>query len=78
MAKPRETKLLEGQQDLPHYFVWVRGLSGPEPQKWAALDFGIDDWKRAQVLTYCELSEDDRHLSLAVLAGRYPPPPEGN
>jgi hypothetical protein len=70
MVKRRATD----PDDLPRYFVWVRGLDGPEPQKWMTMDFGVDDWKRAQVLAYLELPEDERHLSLAVLARRYPPP----
>ena len=65
--------------DLPRYFVWVRGLERPEPQKWASLDFGIGDWKRPQVLAWLELPEEERHLSLSALARRYPPPRmEGN
>jgi hypothetical protein len=60
--------------DLPPYFVWVRGLEGPEPQKWMTMDFGVDDWKRSQVLAYLELPQDERPLSLSVLARRYPPP----
>jgi len=65
--------------DLPRYFVWVRGLDGPEPQKWAPLEFGVGDWKREQVLAYLELPEEERHLSLSMLARRYPPPRvEGN
>ena len=60
--------------NLPRYFVWIRGLDGPEPQKWAALDFGVGDWKREHVLAYLELPEDERHLSLSMLASRYPPP----
>jgi hypothetical protein len=75
MATRRATRSQDGQ-DPPRYFVWVRGLAGPEPQRWASLDFGIDDWKRAQVLAYRELSEEDLHLPLAVLASRYPPPPD--
>jgi hypothetical protein len=70
MVKRRATD----PDDLPRYFVWVRGLDGPEPQKWMAMDFGVDDWKRALVLAYLELPEDERHLPLAVLARRYPPP----
>jgi len=62
------------QDDLPRYFVWVRGLEGPEPQKWAALDFGIGDWKRPLVLAWLELSAEERHLALSALARRYPPP----
>ncbi|MEK9279417.1 MULTISPECIES: hypothetical protein [unclassified Bradyrhizobium] len=70
MARRRTTE----PDDLPRFFVWVRGLEGPEPQKWMAMDFGVDDWKRSQVLSYLELPEDERHLPLSVLARRYPPP----
>jgi hypothetical protein len=72
MAKRRATDAKS--DDLPRYFVWVRGLEGPEPQKWASLDFGIGDWKRTQVLSYLELPEGEQHLALAALARRYPPP----
>jgi len=71
MARHRPTSSAD---NLPRYFVWVRGLGGPEPQKWAALDFGVDGWRRKQVLAYLELPEDERHLSLSMLAERYPPP----
>ena len=54
--------------DLPRYFVWVRGLEGPEPQKWTAMEFGVGDWKRPLVLAYLELPEDERPLSLSALA----------
>ena len=60
--------------DLPRYFVWVRGLEGPEPQKWVDMDFGLSDWKRPLVLAWRELSVDERRLSLSLLARRYPPP----
>jgi hypothetical protein len=60
--------------DLPRYFVWVRGLDGPEPQKWVEMDFGVGDWKRPLVLAWRELSADERRVSLAMLARRYPPP----
>jgi hypothetical protein len=72
MARRRATEGETG--DLPRYFVWVRGLEGPEPQKWMAMDFGVDGWKRALVLAYLELPEEERHLSLSLLARRYPPP----
>ena len=65
--------------DLPRYLVWVRGLEGPEPQKWASLDFGIGEWRRPQVLAWLELPVEERSLSLSMLARRYPPPRlEGN
>jgi len=59
---------------LPRYFVWVRGLEGPEPQKWEAMEFGVGDWKRPLVLAWRELSADERRLPLSMLARRYPPP----
>lgn len=70
MARTRTTDA----DDLPRYFVWVRGLEGPEPQKWTAMDFGVGEWKRSLVLAYLELPESERHLPLSVLARRYPPP----
>ena len=70
MARTRTTEA----DDLPRYFVWVRGLEGPEPQKWMTMDFGVSNWKRPLVLAYLELPADERHLSLSVLARRYPPP----
>ena len=60
--------------DLPRYFLWVRGPHGPEPQAWAELDFGVGEWKRAQVLVWRELRGDERALGLSALAQRYPPP----
>jgi hypothetical protein len=39
-----------------------------------AMDFGIGDWKRPQVLAWMELAGDERHLSLSMLSRRYPPP----
>jgi hypothetical protein len=72
MARRRATET--SADDLPRYFVWVRGLEGPEPQKWMAMDFGIGDWKRPQVLAWMELAADERRLSLSLLSRRYPPP----
>jgi hypothetical protein len=72
MARRRATET--EADDLPRYFVWVRGLEGPEPQKWMAMDFGVGDWKRPLVLAYLELPEGERHLPLSALARRYPPP----
>lgn len=62
--------------DPPRYFVWVRGLEGPEPQKWRTMDFGVNDWKRPMVVAFLALPEDERRLPLAELARRYPPPRE--
>lgn len=72
MARRRTTGT--DADDLPRYFVWVRGLDGPEPQKWGTMDFGVGDWKRPLVLAYLELPDDERPLSLSALARRYPPP----
>lgn len=76
MTKRKATRSGEQrEQNLPRYFVWVTGINGPEPQKWASLDFGIGDWRRPQVLAYRELAQDERQLPLSALARRYPPPP---
>ncbi|MCK1743629.1 hypothetical protein IVA80_22965 [Bradyrhizobium sp. 139] len=72
MARRRTT--VASANDLPRYFVWVRGLEGPEPQKWTAMDFGVGGWKRSLVLAYLALPEEERHLSMSTLARRYPPP----
>jgi len=72
MARRRTTEA--DADDLPRYFVWIRGLGGPEPQKWMAMDLGVGDWKRPLVLAYLELPEGERHLPLSALARRYPPP----
>ena len=72
MAGRRRTE--SDANDLPRYFVWVRGLEGPEPQKWTTMDFGVGDWKRPLVLAWLELPEDERRLSLSMLAARNPPP----
>jgi hypothetical protein len=70
-------RMTDAESDhLPRYFVWVRGLEGPEPQKWRTMDFGVNDWKRPHVLAFLALPEDERHLPLAALARRYPPPRE--
>jgi hypothetical protein len=60
--------------ELLRYFVWVRGLDGPEPQKWVDMEFGVGDWKRPLVLAWLELPVHERRLSLSMLARRYPPP----
>jgi hypothetical protein len=65
--------------DLPRYLVWVRGLDGPEPQKWARLDSGMGQGRPPQMLAWLELPVEERSLSLSMLARRYPPPRiEGN
>lgn len=72
MARRRATDTEPAE--LPRFLVWVRGLDGPEPQKWAALDFGVGGWKRPNVLAWRELPKEERGLSLSLLAHRYPPP----
>jgi len=70
----RRSERQQSVDEPPGYLVWVRGLSGPEPQKWTALEFGIDNSRQSQVLAYRELSREERALSLATLAERYPAP----
>lgn len=72
MARKRTSE--SDANDPPRYFVWVRGLEGPEPQKWRTMDFGVGDWKRPLVLAWLELPDNERRLSLSMLAARYPPP----
>jgi len=55
------------------FLVWVRGLRGPAPQKWAELYFGLGNWKRRQVLAWQPLSADEFEMSLDYLARLYPP-----
>jgi hypothetical protein len=54
------------------YFVWVRGLREPQPQKWAQMDYGIGNWKKYQILAYHPLSDEEQRLSLNELAKHYP------
>lgn len=56
------------------YFVWVRGLRGPAPQKWAELDFGVGDWKKRYVIAHYALTQDDAKRTLDELARLYPAP----
>ena len=65
MARRRTTDT--DADDLPRYFVWVRGLEGPEPQKWMTMDFGVGDWKRPLVLKGILHPDDAKHaLALGV------------
>ncbi len=56
------------------YFVWVKGLRGPQPQKWAELDFGVGEWMKRSgyVLSYFPLTPSEARLSLNELANLYP------
>jgi hypothetical protein len=52
------------------YFVWVRGLRGPTPQKWT--QFEKD--KGCDCLAGREIPSDLAHLSLRQLAALFPAP----
>jgi hypothetical protein len=60
------------------FLVWVRGLKGPEPQRFAdrPLSVGSDYWaeKSGRVLQIIELLADEEPLPLDVLIHKYPPP----
>jgi hypothetical protein len=61
------------ETERPLYFVWVRGLRGPEPQLWDEMYYGVANWKREYVLGYQLLLDDkERRLPLDELARRYP------
>jgi hypothetical protein len=55
------------------FFVWVRGLQGPEPQKWYELDFGINNWKKTVVIAWQPLSDKQLSLPIDDLMQLYPP-----
>ena len=59
------------------YFVWVRGLSGPEPQKWAELDLGVGNWKKRCILISYPLNEAESSRPIDQLRRLYPPPTQG-
>ena len=60
--------------DQPH-FVWVKGLRGPEAQKWAELDFGVSGWKRDQVLAAHPITREEfEKFDLNTLKRIYPAP----
>jgi hypothetical protein len=53
------------------YFVWVKSVRGPQPQKWAELYFGLYNWKKQTVIAYTKISEEEGHMTLTELALRY-------
>ena len=53
-------------------FVWVRGMSGPVPQKWSS-----DVWRqftKVEILAEHKLSDEEWFLPIDQLAVRYPAP----
>lgn len=60
----------------PH-LVWLRGVTGAEPQKWAILDYGVNNrvLKEGRILAKHELTAALAKLDIAELVRIYPPPP---
>jgi hypothetical protein len=56
------------------YFVWIRGVSGPQPQKWSEDCFNVRPEKLALVICKQSISDSDAWLSLQDLAEKFPPP----
>lgn len=56
------------------YFVWIAGLRGPEPQKWA--EDQMIGGKPVYTLMKKELTPLEGNLELNELARRYPAPIE--
>jgi len=56
------------------FFVWVRGLRGPEAQKWAELDFSVGNRQKERVLASRILSLEESKLGIDELERVYPPP----
>lgn len=54
------------------FFVWVRGIRGPQPQKWAEIDYGIGEWRKKYILAYHMLSQKEDDMQLDQLAILYP------
>lgn len=56
---------------MPNYFVWVKGLRGPEAQLWAEKQ--VDGGGKAkETLSVIELDQFEKRLSLDVLKARFP------
>jgi hypothetical protein len=52
------------------YFVWIRGLRGPEPQKWSQLE----KQRGRDYLKGWVIPPDQHRLTLDQLAALYPRP----
>lgn len=53
------------------YFVWIKGLRGPTPQKWTRFEKD----RGREYLVGWEIPPDLEHLSLRQLAALFPAPP---
>lgn len=64
------------ESDKPH-FVWVRTHAGPQPQKWAVLNYGVNGrmLKTGEVLATHQLTDALYALPIDDLVTIYPPPP---
>jgi hypothetical protein len=56
------------------YFVWVRGLREPQPQKWHEDSFDVRPETLEHVISTIAISADDALLSLDELAKKFPLP----
>jgi len=52
------------------YFVWINGLSGPEPQKWGEEQYV--NQKPVPTLAKHELTPLENNLPISELVNRYP------
>lgn len=55
------------------FFVWVRGPTGPRPQKWAELNFGTGNWRLRTLIAWQPIGTDEFSQPLENLARAYPP-----
>jgi hypothetical protein len=56
------------------YFVWIRGASGPQPQKWSEDCLSGRSERLVHVISKQSISDSDALLSLQDLAETFPPP----
>jgi len=66
----------DGAIEQPH-FVWVISPRGPQPQIWTELYWGLHDLRKAQVLAFHLITEQEAKMSFKELALKYPPPAHG-
>jgi len=59
--------------DSPH-FVWVRGLRGPQAQKWSDLDLTYASRKAAIIVYYPITDREFRLFTIEELEKLYPAP----
>ncbi|HEY7244435.1 MAG TPA: hypothetical protein VH678_11205 [Xanthobacteraceae bacterium] len=58
----------------PH-FLWEKTIVGrPQPVKVPCVDFGVNGWKRSNIIAYHELSGELAKLPIAELEKLFPCP----